>query len=534
MKDETKMLLMKAIVDENTKKALKKQISAKASSPEFKALVKKKLTKKWKGNWKDQWIDFKYWLKIWDASMSMTSRDSSGRRLSGEEKKIMSAAMFDYPWLIDMLKTNHMATGMTEGRNGAALKAIKMILLDQVKSTVRGVQNVLLDPDNVVFNHAMVPNQILQAMDLKPFVVETCANVLGMIDQHAPEKYLDAMYNSGLPDNTCTYSTQTPGMVMLDEYPLKATCMIASNVPCEAHFEGYSLMSRKSGLPTYWLNVPYNFREEEGLKTYVEDLKGMIVFLEEHTGHKMNWDKLKTVCERHNRILEMELERWELNRSELPPMPDDAMWLAHMQAFHLDTSTEADVTLYEKLRKISRTAYALKQPVIKDIKFRTVMWSTPPFCYPYIWNWMEHCWGITVLNDMETLGEFSPIDTGTPDSMLKGLAEYWCSGSMARHMRGPAENWIDGLNQITAMYKPDFVLNLNHNNCRGYLSLSGFFSDWSKEIHMPVCNVEYNFYDTRICSRQGIRDQINNFMLNIMHAEPLDESLLIIHDEDEW
>lgn len=520
MKANIKALLLKSLVDADTRKA----IYMKVKSPETKAMIKKRIMKKSKGNVVDQWVDFKYWLKIWEASMALTMK----------EPLKMTKAMFDYPWIFDMLKTNHMATIMTEGRNGTALKAVKMVLLEQTKATVRMLQNIILDPDNTVMIHVMIPNQILQAMDLKVFTMETAANIIGMVDQHASYPYLDAMYNNGLPDNTCTYSTQTPGMFMAGEYPKIAKCMVTTNLPCEAHFEGYSMMSRETGIPTYWLDVPYNFKEKEGLATYVEDLKGMIKFLEEQTGHKMDWDKLREACNRHNALIEMELERWELNRAEVPPMPGDVLWHAHAQAISLDASTVDDVKLYKKLQKMNRKAAFTKEPAIKNIKYKTVLWSTPAFCYAGIWNWLERCWGITVLNDMETFGDFYPIDTTTPESMLEGLAIYWCNGSMARHMRGPAENWIDGLNQITEMYHPDFILNLNHINCRAYLSLSGFFSEWSQKEDMPVCNVDYNFFDTRVVSRQGMRDQINNFMLNIMHATPLDESLLVFDDADEW
>lgn len=34
--------------------------------------------------------------------------------------------------------------------------------------------------------------------------------------------------------------------------------------------------------------------------------------------------------------------------------------------------------------------------------------------------------------------------------------------------------------------------------------------------------------DSLVCSRQEIRDKISDFMRNIIHAKPLEESLLII------
>ena len=35
-------------------------------------------------------------------------------------------------------------------------------------------------------------------------------------------------------------------------------------------------------------------------------------------------------------------------------------------------------------------------------------------------------------------------------------------------------------------------------------------------------------------SRQGVRDQINNYMRTVMREEPLDPSLEILHDEESW
>lgn len=495
------------------------------STPEGQKKLAGVLGKKKKDNAHDQWVDFKYWLKLWIESLSM---------IKGDPLK-MSDAMLRYPWIIDMLKTGHMRKTMTEGRGGYSLEAMSAILVEETKSTVRILQNIVLDPENTVLSHVAIPGEILQAMRLKNFTMETAANIIGMVDQHAPEKYLDTMYAAGLPDNTCSYSTQTPGIWRAGDAPKKAACIITTNLPCEAHFEGYSMMVRDSGLPTYWLDVPYNFKQdEEGLAAFVEDIKGMIAFLTEHTGHEMDWDELRIVCERHNKLVRMERERWELNRTDKPPMTGDLLWQAHMWAFELDASTQAGVELFEKLRYMGLENYRTKTPACKNQRYRVMQWSTPAFMYMGMHTWLERCWGITLVNDMETFGDLHEIDTSTPDTMLAGLGVYWADGAMVRHMRGKSENWTQGLDDMYEMYQPDFVLNCNHLNCRGYVSLTGYFAEWSRENQVPVCNVDYNFFDPRVVSRQGIRDQVNNFMINIIHATPLDESLLEFDDSEAW
>ena len=495
--------------------------------------LKNVLTYKWRGNPHDQWVDFKYWFLIWKASFEMM-QTFEGRKLTSEEKKTLSEAMFKYPWMFDAMKYNNMVNKASVGRHGATLEAFKLIILYSTKSAIPAIQRMVLCPETTVFAHSMLPNELFQAMDIKVARTEQAANSLCLADQHAEEPYLDAMYNMGLQENTCTYSTQTPGMVLSGAYPDKCLCLISSSMPCEAHFQGYTLMAEKFNAPTYWLELPYNTKDEKNIAAFVADIKGMIQFLEEQTGHKIDWDKLREACERHNRNVELERERWELNATSCPPISDDALWLSHMQIFQLETTTSADVELGEKLNALYQKAYERRESVAPCIRYRVVLWSTPPFSYIYIWNWLERCWGVQIVNDMESYGSFSLIDTSTNDSMLEGIGLTWRQGTMIRHIRGPVENWIGDLNALNEMYKPEFVLNLNHNNCRGHLGMTGYITEWSRQKKVPVCNVNYNFYDMRICSRQGIRDQINSFMSNVMHAEPLDPSLLVFDDSNDW
>lgn len=490
----------------------------------MKEAMKNQLKKKNKGNVKDQWVDFKYWLKTWSVSMSMPMPNPIK----------IGNAMFEYPWMLELTKTVAMIKKFTEGRNGTALKMTWMAWNLYVQNVVRMIQDVLIDPDNTIMAQIMIPTEIYQAMGLKWYTVELPANCMAMVDQHSLYKYLDLVQNNGLPDDTCSYTSQVPGVVFAGHSPRANTCLIGSNLPCESGASNYGIVQEVLGLPTYRLDVPYNFHEEAAIKTYVEDMKGLISFLEEHTGHKMDWDRLKTACERQNQLYEIELERWEMNRSPVPPVHGDVMWLSHLQWLSNEAGSDYGLDLFQKFQKMGRKAYYFKEPAVNNMRYRVVMWSPPTFCYAHFWNWLERCWGICVVNDMETFSTGRFIDTTSPDTMLEGLALQWCNAAMARHSRGPAENWLNDLNRTNEMYQPDFILNFNHIGCRSTMGLTGIFKEWSREKNQPVCFVDYNMYDTRVVSRQEQRDQVNNFMLNVMKATPLDESLLVIDDDNDW
>jgi benzoyl-CoA reductase/2-hydroxyglutaryl-CoA dehydratase subunit BcrC/BadD/HgdB len=355
-----------------------------------------------------------------------------------------------------------------------------------------------------------------------------------MMDQNSHLKYIDYIQNCGLPEDTCPYASQTPGVVLAGHSPVSNTCMVVANLACEAGYASYGLIEEYFGLPTYHVEIPYDFKTAEGKERVAEDLQGLIAFLEEHTGHTMDWDKLREILERENQITEMEMELFEMQRAELPPMPGDVLWQLHMIFVNAIPGTEMSFNLYQELQKLSRKAYAMKEPAVKNRKYRAILWNPPSFGYSHIWNWLERCWGVAIVNDMETFLHLPLIDTSTPDTMLLGLAEHYSNAPMSRNNRGPAENWLDDLSMMTSMYKPDFILDLNQMACRSSLAMNGVMKEWGRERNVPICFVDYNLYDMRVVSRQGVRDQINSFMLNVMKAIPLDESLLDFDDSADW
>ena len=46
--------------------------------------------------------------------------------------------------------------------------------------------------------------------------------------------------------------------------------------------------------------------------------------------------------------------------------------------------------------------------------------------------------------------------------------------------------------------------------------------------------VEHDLMDPRTVSRKDMRGRVNNYMVNVMHAEPVDATLIDIDDEVTW
>ena len=478
-----------------------------------------------KGSLKDQWVDFRYWSENWGNIMALVGRNPV---------KIVSG-LFRYPWIYDLLKCNDMAYRLTKGVTGTPLEIVHIANAGMIDFVTDQLEAILLHPEDTVIYQIMLPSQICQAMGLDIFSLETMlGTAIPFCDTYATHRYMDFIENLGLPGDTCSFPRVTAGVVLADHCP-PASCIVASNLPCDSGQSSYNSMQQIIDRPLYSIDVPYDFRSEEGLDKLVADLYGMISFLEEKTGKKMDWDKLREVCERYNEVNEMELEMREMMRSDHPPLANYGPWLIRVIFTHVLGGSEKSINLYRKVIQLMKEAYQRCEPAMKNMRYRAVLWNPPTVGYPNLYNWLEACWGIGILQDMENYGYDDFMDTSSNDAMMRSIASHVGRGApMSKHTRGSHEYFLRDFIKMPQEYNADMIILANHIGCRNSVSMSGVMIEEARKNHLPVCSIDYELEDIRICSRQGIRDQVNSFMRNVMHAEPLDESLLAIDDEKSW
>ena len=477
----------------------------------------------------DQWTDYKGWMRLWKHTMNLTVSNP----------KEVGAAYLEYPWMPESMKGINKTKRFTIGRRGVALKMsywIDDILFSQM--TGQDQAWLFCDPEHTVLYNILIPNEILRAMHCQNYMLESPANTLSLLDQNAVHPYFDKVYSMGLPQDTCTYASLSPGIVLNGEMDIakRCPCLVASNRACEGASASWApVVEALDNIPTYRMDVPENFSTDPTvLADFVDDIKGMIDFVGQHTGHEMDWDELRHICENLNEITRIQMELWELNRGPEPPLCNDLNWLPSMLWYNMNPATDVAVEGYRGLLKLAQLAHEKGECSVPNMKYRAILWNPPTFMYGNFWNWLERCWGIGIVMDMETYHDPVFIDTRTPDGMLTGIATTWCFAPMARHNRGTAANTLNALSELKRMYRPDMILDLNHMACRASVGLTGALKEWSQDNNVPVCFADYDMFDNRVVSRQEIRDQINRFMQDVMHAEPLDPSLLVFDDSNDW
>ena len=260
----------------------------------------------------------------------------------------------------------------------------------------------------------------------------------------------------------------------------------------------------------------------------------MIDFIHEQTGAVLDYDKLRHMCENWNKMQDLELERWEMNRSDKPPIPGYLLFNTHLLCLNNFNGLDETLELLEKQTKMARKMLETGEESVKNMKYRAVLWNPPPGCYSNFHRWIERCWGVGLLNDMESYGCYEYIDTSTVDSMLFGLARKQLYAPMSRHTRGDIENFFDDLWKAAKLYDVDFIVLADHVGCHPVAGLHGLLKEECAKRGYKLMVFKQDLCDIRVESHQSMRDQVNNFMTNIMNAEPLDPDLLVFDDSNEW
>ena len=161
-------------------------------------------------------------------------------------------------------------------------------------------------------------DEIIRAMDIVPHWVENYAGICGA--KRDAQRFLERAESEGFSRSLCTYALCGLGFDAwreeLGEMPpdapwggqVKPDVMLGSGqILCDPRNKWYQAAQHyMPDVPVYDVGLPwppyesdYDYREVQDyyVKYIVDELKGLVAFLERHTGRKMNWDRLSELVD---------------------------------------------------------------------------------------------------------------------------------------------------------------------------------------------------------------------------------------------
>ncbi|MBW2040152.1 MAG: 2-hydroxyacyl-CoA dehydratase [Deltaproteobacteria bacterium] len=237
-------------------------------------------------------------------------------------------------------------------------------------------------------------DEILRALDVVPVWTENYAGICGA--KRDAERFLQRAESLGFSRSLCTYALCGLGFDQwreeLGEMPPDAPWggqarpdfMISSGqILCDPRSKWYQAAQQfMPDVPIYNIDLPYplydpkrDHREVWGYyhKYIVEQLRGLVAFIEEQTGKKMDYDRLKELVALSDKTWNLIHETYELRRAVPCPMgTGDAMNTMVPMVFMMATQEAYD--FYAGLKKELEEKIANKEGVVKDEKYR-LLWG---------------------------------------------------------------------------------------------------------------------------------------------------------------
>lgn len=236
--------------------------------------------------------------------------------------------------------------------------------------------------------------EILRAMDVVPVWTENFSGICGA--KRDAERFLERAESQGLSRSLCTYALCGIGFdnwrEELGEMPpdapwggqVRPDFMISSGqILCDPRSKWYQATQQyMPDVPIYNIDLPYplfdknrDHREVWGYyhKYIVEEFRGLVRFLEEHTGKKMDYDRLGELVDLSDRTWNLIHETYELRRAVPCPMgTGDAMNTMVPMSFMMATQEAYD--FYLELQKELKEKIAREEGVVENEKYR-LLWG---------------------------------------------------------------------------------------------------------------------------------------------------------------
>jgi benzoyl-CoA reductase/2-hydroxyglutaryl-CoA dehydratase subunit BcrC/BadD/HgdB len=263
-------------------------------------------------------------------------------------------------------------------------------------------------------------DEIIRAMDVVPVWTENYAGVCGA--KRDAQRFLERAESENFSRSLCTYALCGLGFDAwreeLGEMPPEAPwggqarpdMMLGSGqLLCDPRNKWYQAAQHyMPDVPIYDVGLPwpsfendYDYREvqEYYVKYIVEELRGLVKFLEKHTGKKMDWEHLSELVDLTDRTWNLIWEAYELRKAVPTPMgTGDAMNTMVPMVFMMGTQEGYDY--YKDLYDELKLKIANKEGVIPDEKYRLIWGGGLP-------SWFA----LTDFNYFNSKGAVFPVET---------------------------------------------------------------------------------------------------------------------------
>ena len=363
----------------------------------------------------------------------------------------------------------------------------------------------------IVGTFDFIPAEICYAMDL-PFIGLAVygPGAITVINK-LEEESLNAARQLGLLLETCSGWRMTVGLIAKHWFPKLGT-IVSANTTCDTCNKIWQLMANLEDIPGYMVDVPFPAADPKNLDYVRDEMAGLISFLEEASGHKMDLDKLRECVIRAQKMVEINLEIRELIRAKPTPittrMTAQSYWINWLYS-----GLPEGVAFLEALRD------ELKDRVERGVggsrakeKYRLLAIPPSPQTRGKTMNWLAKEYGVVTV--ASTFMFWKDIELNTEDPIM-GITQKFLHNPINRQFFNPCESEegivTDTLNSVEEL-GIDGVIIWGNPACDATSGWGKIMRDRLEEVNIPSAVMDHDPADITYTPEDTLKEMLEEFV----------------------
>ena len=367
----------------------------------------------------------------------------------------------------------------------------------------------------LVFFGGPVPVDIIVAFDCIPVYLDTVPIRLSP-NPVLTGKFIDSA-EKYVPQTTCGLCKTYLGTLLEDQYGSTPDAFVYSAVPCDSSRVVYPNMARLMKVPTFSFDYPYR-RDERGLNYLADQTEKFVEWMEDFTGKKLDWDKLKEAMTNSNRTYELQGKCADLRKHKPCPLPG-RMLVLNGTSNAMACFPEMGDLLQKELETGEMLIELGMGPCVNGEKHRAALLQNMLWSSSGVMDWLEREYDTVAVMDAFGFqhGDLYQ-DLDNPRDCYLTMAKKMQNNPMIHGAAGPSENFVYLVDKIFEDYEPDVSLFVGHIGCKHTWASAKMVTDMIQNKYgIPSLYLDVDGIDGRYKSPDEIKAAIAEYMDTVVN-----------------
>ena len=367
----------------------------------------------------------------------------------------------------------------------------------------------------LVFFGGPVPVDIIVAFDCIAVYLDTVPIRLSP-NPVLTGKFIDSAERY-VPPTTCGLCKTYLGAALEDQYGVHPDAFVYSCVPCDSSRVVYPNMARLFNVPSFGFDFPFR-RDERGYEYLVDQIERFVTFMEDFTGTKLDWEKLKAAMTNSNRTYELQGKCSDLRKHKPCPLPG-RMLVLNGTSNAMAPYKEMGDLLEQELETGNMLIELGMGPCPNGEKHRVALLQNMLWSFSGAMDWMEQTYDAVSVMDAFGFQHGDNYDhLDDRHDCFRTMAKKIENNPMIHGASGPSENFIYLVDHIFEDYEPDVSIFLGHIGCKHTWASAKMVTDMiQRKYGIPSLYLDVDGIDGRYKTHDEITGALGQYFDTVVN-----------------